>query len=112
MEEACLELRSDGACESVHDDVGASEEGVQGAVERVYLGTKLCELLSILRGGIAGCEADSRECPAVLGEEDLADVVTYDRVDVVRLPVVHANLGARSHPYRDFLFRRGWRQWL
>ena len=78
MEEACLELRSDGAGESVHDHVGAGEESVQGTIERVYLGTKLRELLSILRGGVTGCEADRRECPAVLGAEDLADVVTYD----------------------------------
>ena len=85
MEEACFELGSDRAGEGVHDHVGAGEEGVQGAIERVDLRAEFCELLRFLRGGIAGCEADSRECPAVLGEEDLADVVTYDRRDAVRL---------------------------
>ena len=35
-------------------------------------------------GGIAGCEAGSRECLVVLDEEGLAEAVSYNQVDGVR----------------------------
>ena len=76
-DELLVDSGADGRGEDVDHDGRTRKDDVEGLAEGVYLRSFGGELLGFRRGWIAGRDADGGECLTVLGQEEVADMVSY-----------------------------------